>query len=431
MDEIPDLSIDVEPALPPCRGDMRSTVDRIDRRYVEAEALKGRTDLDANVYHAWQNATADDLEDLFWTDSVARAVRSGMNMPSASGLREMVDERRHKLLNVMAQIILNSFSASRADIAAGNASVVGDAAVLLMHVGDARIVLTRQIQRGEKLRAKFLSQPGTMPDSRYQEVSAEERRYREYNLHLLKLIFDRGSVAKEFNDRTTPFEWAAVHTRTDFESLSRRRERVGSDPQETLRQRVDRQIQRLTDLRDTIHLRPVPMRKVFDDLPNNATSGAREHHLKESRVFVVHGHHVAYREALARMLERFGIDAVILDEQPNAGATIVEKLEREAASVGYVIVLATADDLGQRRSAGRNAGKSRARQNVIFELGYFVGKLGRDRVCLLLEPTVEIFSDFAGVAYHALDEGGTWKFRVATELKKAGFAIDLNTLAAR
>lgn len=97
------------------------------------------------------------------------------------------------------------------------------------------------------------------------------------------------------------------------------------------------------------------------------------------RIFVVHGHNEAARETVARFLERVGFEPVILHEQPNKGRTIIEKFE-SYADVGFAVVLLTADDVGGRDSVEGASLKARARQNVILELGYFLGKLGRARL---------------------------------------------------
>jgi len=110
----------------------------------------------------------------------------------------------------------------------------------------------------------------------------------------------------------------------------------------------------------------------------------------------------------------------------HAGATLIEKLEAHAG-VQFAIVLATADDVGRKARADQQ--QARARQNVIFELGFFVGRLGRNKVVVLLEPGIEIPSDFHGVAYHELDTRGAWKLALAKELKAAGLDVDFNRLA--
>lgn len=138
------------------------------------------------------------------------------------------------------------------------------------------------------------------------------------------------------------------------------------------------------------------------------------------KAFVVHGHDEGSREAIARFLERINFEAVILHEQANQGLTIIEKIERHG-EVPFAVILLTPDDFG---AAQGGVAQPRARQNVVLELGYFIGKLSRSRVCALRKGEVEIPSDFAGVVYTHYDEGGAWKTALATELEAAGFDID-------
>lgn len=146
------------------------------------------------------------------------------------------------------------------------------------------------------------------------------------------------------------------------------------------------------------------------------------------RVFIVHGHDEAPRETVARFLATIGLDPVILHEQANKGMTIPEKLAAYA-NVGFAVVLITPDDEGRVKGAADL--QFRARQNVILELGYFVGRLGRDRVCALLRGQVEIPSDYVGVVYTPFDEGGGWRQKLAQELEAAGYDIDWNKVMRR
>ena len=146
----------------------------------------------------------------------------------------------------------------------------------------------------------------------------------------------------------------------------------------------------------------------------------------QSKVFVVHGHDDGAREAVARFLEKIELEAIILQEQPDQGLTIIEKFESYASQVGFAVVLLTPDDLGGPNS--EPAQTSRARQNVIFELGYFVGKLGRGRVCLLLKGEVEIPSDLYGVIYTEMDPRVSWKLNLARELKAAQLPFNANKI---
>ena len=145
------------------------------------------------------------------------------------------------------------------------------------------------------------------------------------------------------------------------------------------------------------------------------------------KVFIVHGRDDGLKQTVARFIERLGLDVVILHEQPNQGNTIIEKLETHSSDVdiGYAVVLLTPDDVGKLAS-DEGTTSPRARQNVIVELGYFMGKLGRARVCPLLVEGVETPSDYHGVAYIPLDKTEGWKLKLANELKAAGFDIDLN-----
>lgn len=143
-----------------------------------------------------------------------------------------------------------------------------------------------------------------------------------------------------------------------------------------------------------------------------------------NKVFIVHGHDEAARETTARFVERLGLVAVILREQPNKGRTIIEKFE-DYADVSFAIILLTPDDIGASSGNPKNL-LPRARQNVIFEMGYFIGALGRERVAALYKKDVEIPSDYQGVLFIQFDESGAWKLKLAKELKTAGMEIDLN-----
>jgi predicted nucleotide-binding protein len=142
------------------------------------------------------------------------------------------------------------------------------------------------------------------------------------------------------------------------------------------------------------------------------------------KVFVVHGHDDAAKHELARFLERVGLEAIILHEQPNQGRTIIEKFVDCAAEVGFAVVLLTPDDLGGAKAG--SAQLARARQNVVFELGYFTGKLGRGKVCLLRKGDVEMPSDLYGVVYTDLDANEGWKLTLAKEFKAAKLPFDAN-----
>ena len=156
-----------------------------------------------------------------------------------------------------------------------------------------------------------------------------------------------------------------------------------------------------------------------------ATTMAREQQTT-NEVFVVHGTDEGAKDAVARLLTKLDLEPVVLHEQPNQGRTIIEKFE-EYAQVGFAVVLLTPDDEGGSRGQSTDP-QPRARQNVILELGFFLGKLGRRGTCALLKEDVEIPSDYDGVLYIPMDDHGAWQMKLVGELKGAGLDVDANRI---
>ena len=150
-----------------------------------------------------------------------------------------------------------------------------------------------------------------------------------------------------------------------------------------------------------------------------------ETHVSGHKIFLVHGHDELALQETGRFLERLDQEVIVLREQPNCGRTIIEKFE-SYADVGFAVVLLTGDDRGGATATPVEDQKPRARQNVVFEMGYFIGRLGRNRVCVLYRPGVEIPSDYSGVLYQELDEKGAWRLELARELKAANLDVDMN-----
>ena len=145
------------------------------------------------------------------------------------------------------------------------------------------------------------------------------------------------------------------------------------------------------------------------------------------KVFVVHGHDDESKVRTARFLEKLGLIPVILHEQPSSGRTIIEKFETYSGDIAFAVVLLTPDDVGAMASKASSL-QARARQNVVMELGYFMGRLGRSRVCALHKGAVELPSDYQGVLYIELDNPGAWQARLAQEFVQAKLPIDLTGL---
>jgi predicted nucleotide-binding protein len=268
-------------------------------------------------------------------------------------------------------------------------------AKLLVSPVDANERIQARIAKGEELEARQISSADELS-----EATREFYTWSDYNYELLKRIFTNDSFASEYRGVYV----GGGSSRSFPEACSEYR----SD--------VRFRIRRLSSIAERLELIPI------DETVQPSNSGSRSlHHLK--RVFVVHGHDGAARESVARYIERLGLIPVILHEQPNAGRTIIEKFEAHS-DVGYAVVLLTPDDLG--RPAAAQTVVPRARQNVVFELGFFFGKLGRKHVCALHRDDVELPSDVQGLLYIALDTANGWQLQLAKEMKEAGLPIDMN-----
>jgi predicted nucleotide-binding protein len=123
-------------------------------------------------------------------------------------------------------------------------------------------------------------------------------------------------------------------------------------------------------------------------------------------VFVVHGHDEEMKQAVARTLSQLGLQPIILHEQPNQGKTPIEKFER-SADVQFAVILLSPADMGYMKTASSEHARARPRQNVILELGYFVGKLTRERAFALKRGgDLESPNDIAGLVYTPYDAAG-------------------------
>lgn len=142
------------------------------------------------------------------------------------------------------------------------------------------------------------------------------------------------------------------------------------------------------------------------------------------KVFLVHGREHGILDKVARFIESIELQPIILHEQANNGNTLMEKIEKNT-DVGYGIILYTPCDVG---GLTKDELKPRARQNVIFEHGFLIGKLGRNRVAALVTTGIEHPSDIAGIVYISYDNNDGWKLSLARELKSAGYDIDMNKL---
>lgn len=236
----------------------------------------------------------------------------------------------------------------------------------------------------------------------------DRQRWSAYNTEVLTRSFDNRSVADDYN-------WSPGFGIATLNPPLGQRIADYRDAQRARVNRLQSIVERLPLIEEAAEVRKTEPVATRQPSPTARKS-----------VFIVHGRDQAARETVARFIERIGLTPVILHERPNQGRTLIEKFEANA-EVAFAVVLLTGDDLCQSPDySGPPA--ARARQNVIFELGYFFGTLGRHRVAALYSPSVDLPSDISGLAYIELDAKEAWKFHLARELTAAGLPVDSQRL---
>jgi len=275
---------------------------------------------------------------------------------------------------------------------------------LLVSRREAKTQIEERIEKGRALLAQLGGADGVqaIPDS---------ENWTTYNCELLRALFSTQELERSY-------AWCSPGVA--ITPLG------GPVAQQQLRgahQRITKQVQNLESVIERLGLYPEPasssaVLQAQDPLAATATTAT------PSKVFVVHGRDSGTLQTVARFVDQLRVTRLILHEQASGGDTLIEKLERHS-DVAFAVVLLTPDDEG-RLARSEEALRPRARQNVVLELGYFVAKLGRNRVCALHTGDIELPSDWDGVVWVKLDGHGGWKLELARELKAAGFDVDMN-----
>lgn len=143
----------------------------------------------------------------------------------------------------------------------------------------------------------------------------------------------------------------------------------------------------------------------------------------KNKVFIVHGHDNETKQEVARFIESLDLEAIILHEQASRSMTIIEKIEHYSNEASFAVVLYTPCDKGRSVTETNIPAKNRARQNVVFEHGYLMARIGRNNVCALVKGEIETPSDISGIVYTPLDLQGGWKIELIKKLKACGYTI--------
>jgi predicted nucleotide-binding protein len=264
--------------------------------------------------------------------------------------------------------------------------------------------LEERINLGKELLNRSVTQTNQL-----EQLETDFYKWNDYNSEYLKHAFNHeDSSYKSSYDHVN--DWVGGFfggPRTPQEEYIKLREKIGNSIEV-----LEKLVGKVDLLKSELSEQPALQQKTFETTDIN-------------NIFIVHGHNKAIQQSVARVVEKLGLTPIILSEQANNGKTIIEKFEKHA-KVGFAIILLTDDDEGKAKT--EMTLKARARQNVILELGYFLGKLGRERVLPLYVEGVELPSDMHGLLYTPIDKADTWKFAIVKELKEVGYNVDANKI---
>lgn len=274
-------------------------------------------------------------------------------------------------------------------------------------------LLNKQIELGKKI---YISPVTTVEQLENNE--SEYKKWNDYNSELLKQKFniEYNEYKSDYDDCAT---WVGMGP---FSSKS-----FGPNEKlKNLKERIKLKVENLELLRDKTDLLKSDIQlTAFTRTSETSELVEIKTDTSNKQVFIVHGHNETIKLNVARTLEKLDLIPIILHEQPNEGRTIIEKFEKHS-NVGFAVVLLTDDDEGKSKTTMEL--QLRARQNVILELGYFIGKLGRDKVVPLYMKDVELPSDLYGLVYVPIDSTDSWKLALIKELRAAGYMVDANKI---
>ena len=281
---------------------------------------------------------------------------------------------------------------------------------LLVSKSEAKEKLQEQIERGKELKSQEIPSVESLEETRN-----EFYRWDTFNGNLLRALFSTDEYQQTYH-----LGFGGV---VDHRSLA--------DAIKDLRDDINYAIRKVQNVYDAIDLIVEDVSVYTKQQRTGVGLDSKSARATSKRVFIVHGHDDVGRLETARLLEQLKLDAVILGERDDVGRTIIEKFEHYS-DVVFAVVLLTPDDLGSSQATFNSQGVDglvkRARQNVIFEMGFFYAKLTRSHVCMLLKGETERPTDIAGVVYTPMDDGGAWKLKLAREMRAAGLPVDLNDL---
>ncbi len=287
---------------------------------------------------------------------------------------------------------------------------------LIIKKEDFEKQLKSQIEKGYDLLSREVSEDKTTIVQPRRIIKIKEYNEDEKKLFLADCkkwdLYNSTLISQAFDDNDSPYSYFSAYGRTgDLAQL------LGKDIVKEVKHQINEKITYLESIIEQLPLIHQAAAVVADD---NRDMNVKVD-IETKDVFIVHGHDGGLKNEVARFITDMGYNPIILHEQPNKGKTIVEKIET-FSNVCYAIVLYTPCDKGASKDSLELL--PRARQNVVFEHGYLIGKLRRERVCALVKDNVEKPGDIDGVIYVTYDDRGAWKMEIAKEFKTLGLRFN-------
>ncbi len=279
-----------------------------------------------------------------------------------------------------------------------------EAAILTISNSDFVSKLEKRIEIGEELFNRSISYQDELTTA-----NTDYKLWSDYNFEMLKQAFNI-----EKND------YANSYVNAGYTFMGQMGD-IRGNPVQTFKNLVQYKLDNLKSL-----LTRAELLKSQVSVNTSISVATPKTILSKNEVFIVHGHDEAAKNKTARFIEKLGLKPIILHEQASGSKTVIEKIEAYS-NVGFGIVLYTPCDIGAKKEEKLNL-KSRARQNVVFEHGFLIGKIGRENVCALVKGEIETPNDISGVVYVKMDDEDAWHLKIARELRNSGYEIDLNKL---
>ena len=271
---------------------------------------------------------------------------------------------------------------------------------LLVSLEEAHQKLSERIEKGREIKS--------IPINSFQDLDTAKKTYSKwssYNNELLKRLFTTEELSNEYYSSTIS-DLFSMYDPSIFDQIT------------NLHERVDNELHCLDSIVERLEIIPTSNTAKLSETKPLVTKK-----LDLNKIFVVHGHDNEAKLEVARFIEKIGFEPIILHEQASGSKTIIEKIEAYS-DVGFGVIIYTPCDIGAKRSIPPDL-KGRARQNVVFEHGFLIGKLGRSNVCPLVKGEVETPNDISGIVYTSMDKAN-WQLELAKELRAAGYSVNMN-----